>query len=34
MIVIDGLGDLHIFNYKVSTHAISSNETKLIKYRY
>lgn len=34
MVVIDGDGDLHLFNYKVTTTSIQPKSVKLEKYKY
>lgn len=34
MVVIDGDGDLHLFNYKVTTTSIQPSSVKLEKYKY
>lgn len=34
MVVIDGDGDLHLFNYKVTTTSIQPESVKLKKYKY
>jgi hypothetical protein len=34
MVVIDASGDLHLFNYKITTSPILDGSVKLEKYKY